>query len=240
MYRNVTISVVIPCLNEEKGIAETLRHIPEIVDEVVVVDNGSTDRTPEIAQSMGAVVAHETVRGYGSAKVRGFKTATKDVIVTADGDGTYPVASIPVLVDALLDSDAGFICGCRFPLDNPDSMAFRNVAGNKVVTWSMSLIFGKSFKDGLSGMYCFRRELLPHFYLISKGWNFSEEIKLEAALHPKIGFRDCHIPYHERHGTSKLSPWAVGVDNMLFLLKKKFLLPHPARRYRREQAAGQP
>jgi glycosyltransferase involved in cell wall biosynthesis len=222
MYRNVTISVVIPCLNEEAGIAQTIRSIPDLVDEVVVVDNGSTDRTAEIARSLGAVVAKEEVRGYGSAKKRGFQTATKDVIVAADGDGTYPLDLLPLLIDAMLETGEGFVCGCRFPLENMKAMSLRNFIGNKIISWTMTILYFHKFGDGLSGMYCFRRELLPYFQIVSKGWNFSEEIKIEAAIRKEIRFRDCHIPFHERQGESKLSPWVVGFQNLYFLFLKRF------------------
>ena len=113
MYNSITISVVIPCLNEEKGIAQTLLSMPEFVDEVIVVDNGSEDRTGEVARDAGAVVVVQPRRGYGIAKRTGFQAATKDVIVTADGDGTYPLEAIPKLIDCMLATGAGFVCGCR-------------------------------------------------------------------------------------------------------------------------------
>jgi len=224
MYRDVTISVVIPCLNEEKGIAQTLRRIPEYVDEVVVVDNGSDDRTGEVARACGAVVVVQPKRGYGIAKRTGFQAATKDVIVTADGDGTYPLEAIPQLIDCMSETGAGFVCGCRFPLRNPDTMTYRNFLGNQAISLAMTWLFHRKFCDGLSGMYCLRREGLIHFRLISDGWNLSEEIKLEAALHPEIGYRECHIPYHERVGTSKLPAWKTGVQNLIFLFRKRFFM----------------
>jgi dolichol-phosphate hexosyltransferase len=230
MYKNVTISVVIPCLNEEKGIAETLRRIPDYVDEVVVVDNGSVDQTGNVARSCGAVVVVQPKRGYGIAKRTGFQAATRDVIVTADGDGTYPLEAIPQLIDCMLETGVGFVCGCRFPLQNPNAMAFRNFFGNQAISLAMTWIFREKFCDGLSGMYCLRRENLSNFRLISDGWNLSEEIKLEAALHPDIGYRECHILYRERVGISKLTPWKTGIENLLFLFRKRFFLPKPGSR----------
>lgn len=229
MYRGTTISVVIPCLNEEQGIAHVLRRIPDYVDEVVVVDNGSVDRTREVAQSLGAIVVREPRRGYGASHRTGFTAATKDVIVTVDGDGTYPVEATRDLVDCLLDSGVGFISGSRFPLRDPNAMEFRNYIGNQFITFAMSLLFGWKFCDGLSGMWCFKTEMLQHLRLVSYGWNISEEIKLEAALHPQVGFREHPIPYHERVGQTKLIPWRVGIDNLLFLIRKRFFMPRPAR-----------
>jgi dolichol-phosphate hexosyltransferase len=227
LHRGVTISLVIPCLNEEKGIAAVLERVPACVDEVVVADNGSIDKTAEVARAHGAVVAVEPRRGYGNAHMAGYRAASKDVIVTADGDGTYPLESITALVDCLLDDGVGFVSGSRFPLQNPAAMAFTNYVGNTAITWWMTILFKQKFCDGLSGMWCFKRAHFPEMHLVSKGWNFSEEIKLEAALHPRIGFRECPIPYHVRVGDTKLMPWRVGVENILFLFAKRFFMPKP-------------
>src|SRR5207245_5470442 len=86
MYKGQSITVIIPCLNEEQGIEQILRSMPDFVDEVIVVDNDSTDRTSEIAASLGATVIREEVRGYGRSYKRGFAGATGDIIITLDGD----------------------------------------------------------------------------------------------------------------------------------------------------------
>src|SRR5438477_5916287 len=85
VYKGQKITVIIPCLNEEQGIEQILRRMPEFVDETIVVDNGSTDRTADIARSLGAQVIREEVRGYGRSYRRGFANATGDIIVTLDG-----------------------------------------------------------------------------------------------------------------------------------------------------------
>ncbi len=99
MYRELTLSVVIPCLNEEKGIAKVLKGMPDCVDEVVVVDNGSMDGTAAVAESLGAKIIFEKEKGYGRAYGAGLPVATGDVIVTLDGDGQYPSAAIPPIID---------------------------------------------------------------------------------------------------------------------------------------------
>jgi len=83
MYKGQTITIIIPCLNEEEGIRLVLDEVPDFVDEVIVVDNNSTDRTAGVAASMGAKVIAETMPGYGRAYKRGFGSATGDVIITA-------------------------------------------------------------------------------------------------------------------------------------------------------------
>src|ERR1022692_438087 len=88
MYKSLTITVIIPCLNEEQGIEKVLRAMPEFVDEVIVVDNNSTDRTSDVAVALGAKVVREQVRGYGRSYKRGFAEATSDLIITLDRKST--------------------------------------------------------------------------------------------------------------------------------------------------------
>ena len=105
MYRDHKITVVIPCLNEEEGIRMVLERIPRFVDEVIVVDNGSTDDTAQIAARLGARVIREDVRGYGRAYKTGLLHAQGDIIVTLDGDHSYPADSLSYLIEALIGSD---------------------------------------------------------------------------------------------------------------------------------------
>src|SRR4029077_8485130 len=102
MYRNQRISVVIPCYNEEDGIQAVLAQMPPIVDEVIVIDNASTDRTAELARAAGAEVVFEGRKGYGRAYKTGFAHARGDILVTMDGDGTHPPESIPLQLPRLV------------------------------------------------------------------------------------------------------------------------------------------
>src|SRR5262245_61223844 len=180
MHRNLSISVVIPCYNEEDGVREVIGRMPPAVDEVVVVDNNCTDRTAEVATSLGARVVAERVPGYGAAYKAGLKAATGDVIVTLDGDGTYPPEEIPRLVDTLVDRGWDFLSASRFPLQDPRAMNFTNRIGNWVLTVAAAVLFGHAIRDSQSGMWVFRRAALGRMTLTSDGMPFSEEIKLEA------------------------------------------------------------
>src|ERR1035437_11102736 len=100
MYKSLSITVIIPCLNEEQGIDKVLRAMPDFVDEVIVVDNNSTDHTSEVAIALGAKVVREPVRGYGRSYKRRFAEATSDLIITLDGDHSYPVDAISYLIEA--------------------------------------------------------------------------------------------------------------------------------------------
>src|SRR5512136_86087 len=132
MYRDRRITVVIPCLNEEKGIVEVLSRMPSFVDEVIVVDNNSTDRTAQLASERGARVIHEKVRGYGRAYKTGLMQSRGDIIVTLDGDHSYPADAISYLLEAFLHSEVRFLSASRFPLKNRKAMSFKHWCGNKI------------------------------------------------------------------------------------------------------------
>jgi hypothetical protein len=222
MYRDYKITVVIPCLNEEKGIQYVLAQVPEFVDEVIVVDNDSTDETGEIARQLGARVIEETVRGYGRAYKTGLYHAQGDIIVTLDGDRSYPVDAVSYLLEALLNSKVGFISASRFPIQNPESMSFKNMVGNRVLSLIMSLLYFRWIHDSQSGMWIFYKDALKKMNLVSDEMAFSEEIKIEALYNPAIGFREIPINYSNRAGEVKLRPWRDGWNNLTFLFKKRF------------------
>jgi dolichol-phosphate hexosyltransferase len=222
VYKSLSITVVIPCLNEEQGIERVLKAMPAFVDEVVVVDNGSTDRTADVAAAYGAKVIREDVRGYGRAYKRGFGVATGDVIVTLDGDHSYPVDAISYLLEAFLHLEADFLNASRFPIRDRRSMSLKHKFGNLVLSLAMSVLFFRWVRDSQSGMWVFRRSILERMKLESDGMAFSEEIKIEALLDPKTRFEEMSIMYTSRLGEIKLNPWRDGIQNLLFLLKKRF------------------
>ncbi|MFH1144946.1 MAG: glycosyltransferase family 2 protein [Candidatus Eisenbacteria bacterium] len=225
MHRGQTISVVIPCYNEEDGIQKVIPGLPDCVDEIVVADNNSKDRTAEVARALGAKVVLETRQGYGAAYKRGLAAATQEIVVTMDGDCTYPMDAIPGLVDFLLDRDLDFVSAARFPLRDPRAMKFSNKLGNWILTAAVRLLYGTRLADSQSGMWVFRRRVLPLLHLTSDGMPFSEEIKIEAVRHPKIRFAEHHIDYRPRVGEVKLRRWRDGWENLRFLAQKRFCRP---------------
>jgi len=222
MHRDLKISVVIPCYNEEEGVRHVIESLPDCVDEVVVIDNNSTDRTAEVATSLGARVVFEGRKGYGAAYKAGLPAAEGDVIVTLDGDGTYPSEQIPELVDHLVDNNLDFISAARFPLQNPKAMNFSNKVGNMALTIAMLLLYGTPIKDSQSGMWVFRTRVLPQLKLTSDGMPLSEEIKIEAIRKKDVAFDEYHVNYHPRVGEVKLEKWRDGFRNLAFLVKKRF------------------
>jgi glycosyltransferase involved in cell wall biosynthesis len=222
MYKGQKITVIIPCLNEEQGIEKVLTRMPAFVDEVIVVDNGSTDRTSEVARSFGATVIREDVRGYGRAYKTGFAQATGDVIVTLDGDHSYPPDAISYLLEAYLHLDVDFLNASRFPVREKGAMSLKHKFGNLVLSLAMSLLYLKWVRDSQSGMWVFRREILKDMTLVSDGMAFSEEIKIEALKNSRVRFAEISILYSSRLGEIKLNPWRDGFANLWFLVKKRF------------------
>ena len=222
MYKSQRITVIIPCLNEEQGIESVLQRMPEFVDEVIVVDNGSTDRTSEIARSFGAQVIREDVRGYGRSYKTGFTSASGDIIVTLDGDHSYPPDAISYLLEAFLHLDVDFLNASRFPVRDRQSMSLKHKLGNVILSAAMSVLYGRWVRDSQSGMWVFRRAMLKGMNLISDGMAFSEEIKIEALKSNRLRFAEISIMYTSRLGEIKLNPWRDGLYNLWFLEKKRF------------------
>ena len=216
------VSVVIPTINEESSIGSVIDEIPEELDaEVVVVDSNSKDRTVEIAQEKGAKIINENRLGYGRAYKTGFENATGDIIVTLDGDLTYPASKIKELVDMLENEKLDFITCDRLTKLEKGVMSLKHRFGNWVLTATAHILFGVKIKDSQSGMWIFRKSILNKLNLTSDEMAFSEEIKIEAW---KKGFRCREIPieYRIRKGEAKLMSWKHGIGNLLFLFRKRF------------------
>ena len=196
--------------------------MPDFVDQIIVVDNGSTDRTSDVAHSYCAEVIREPVRGYGRSYKKGFSRATGDLIVTLDGDHSYPPDAISYLLEALLHLDVDFLNASRFPVRDRNAMSFKHKFGNWMLSLATSLLFFRWVRDSQSGMWVFRRAILAGMQLESDGMAFSEEIKVEALMNPSIRFAEISIQYSSRLGEIKLNPWRDGFHNLFFLVKKRF------------------
>ncbi|MEO8100389.1 MAG: glycosyltransferase family 2 protein [Acidobacteriota bacterium] len=222
MYKSQKITVIIPCLNEEQGIERVLTRMPAFVDEVIVVDNGSTDRTSDVAQSYGAKVVREDVRGYGRAYKTGFSQATGDIIITLDGDHSYPPDAISYLLEAFFHLEVDFLNTSRFPVRDSSAMSLKHKFGNLILSIAMSILYLRWVRDSQSGMWVFRRSILKDMNLVSDGMAFSEEIKIEALKRARGAFMEISIQYSSRLGEIKLNPWRDGFANLWFLVKKRF------------------
>lgn len=224
-----TISVVIPCHNEEQSIGGVVDGARQCADEIIVVDNNSTDATSSVAQMHGARIVVESMHGYGAALLCGFRAARGDLIVTLDGDGQYPTEKIGELTSLLMGNNLDFITASRFPLEHVRAMSRIRQLGNAFLTSATNMLFGLHLRDSQSGMWVFRRSALSFILLESRGMALSEEIKIRFFLHPRMKCAEYHIPYYERTGSSKLSVVSDGLGNFRFLLALRRTLFHSTR-----------
>lgn len=223
MYKGKKISVVIPCYNEELGIGKVLELMPGFIDEVIVVDDASTDNTAKEAARAGVrIINHHTNLGYGASMKTGFKHATGDIIITCDGDRTYPVEHCQRILEHMLEGNLDFISCRRFPLMIPESMEMSRKLGNYFIAWIVNLLFGLKLKDSLTGMWVFRRDILPLLKLECNNFAFTTEIKIESFTNLRIKAKELPIIYDKREGESKIFAIDDGFIILRSILKKRF------------------
>jgi glycosyltransferase involved in cell wall biosynthesis len=230
MKKLKTITVVIPALNEEKGIGSVLLEIPikklkkmGYAVEVMVIDNGSTDKTRHIARTHGATVIIQPVRGYGNAYKAGFANATGDIICTGDADLTYPFKDLPKIIEKMEKENLDFINTNRLKYVNTKVMSKSHIFGNWMLTTITKILFDLPFKDSQSGMWIFKRNIWNKLQVKSSGMPFSQELKIEAYIR---GFRcsEVYIKYRTRAGKEKLNTVRDGLKTVVHLFYKKTFL----------------
>jgi glycosyltransferase involved in cell wall biosynthesis len=228
------VSVVIPCLDEAESIescvlaAQNTLADSDYEGEVVVVDNGSTDGSGELAAGAGARVVREPRRGYGSAYLAGLDAARGRYIVMLDADMTYDAGELPRFVEAL-ENGGDMVLGNRMKGIEPGAMPWlhRHV-GNPVLTGLLNRLFGTKVKDAHCGMRAVRSEALPRLDLRTTGMELASEMVIRAAK-ADLDIRQFPIEYHRRRGESKLATWRDGWRHLRFLLvhspKHLFIAP---------------
>lgn len=195
------VSVVIPCLNEAGTLADCVvraersLEICGIKGEVIVVDNGSTDESRNIAIRLGARVVEVPSRGYGNAVLAGVTAARGSYVVVGDADGSYDFLEIPRFVDKLR---AGFdlVQGCRLPAGGgtvtPGAMRFLHQRwGNPMFSWLARRLFGTTVSDIHCGLKGFRRVLFSELDLRCTGFELNCEVLIEAT---RRGSRVAELP----------------------------------------------
>ena len=217
------LSIVIPAYNEENGIKEiatrvlaiepALREIGMQGLELLVVDDGSKDRTAEVASNIPGVrlIRHPRNKGYGAALKTGFSKATGELIAFLDADGTYPPEYFPKLCCAAMNG-ADLVIGSRMAGEKSQMPITRRV-GNFFFAGLLSLLGRQKVTDSASGMRVFKREILEQIYPLPDGLNLTPVMSTRA-LHEGITIGEIPIPYSERVGRSKLS---VIHDGRVFL-----------------------
>ena len=224
MTENIEVSVVLPCLNEEDSIGVCINKIKDVFaresinGEIIVADNGSIDRSKEIAESCHAKVVSEIRRGYGAAYLCGLREASGEYIIIADSDNTYDFYDIPKFIACLRDG-YDFVIGSRFKgriQKGAMSWSHRYI-GNPILSGICRLFFHTKLSDIHCGMRAFTHDAYRRMGLMALGMEFATEMVV-AALRNRLKVYEIPINYHPRKGKSKLMPLADAWRHIRFML----------------------
>ena len=218
------VSVIIPTRNEAQAIGRVLADLPaDLVTEVLVVDNDSSDETPEIAARLGARVVREPRRGYGRACLTGLAhTSAPDVVVFLDGDYSDRPAELPRLLAPIGDGRADITLGSRLAGPRiPGALPWHAAFGNRLAAGLISLLFGQRITD-LGPFRAARADVLRALALEETTYGWAVEMILKGALR---GFRIVEVPvsYHSRIGKSKISGTISGTVGAAWFIFSRIL-----------------
>lgn len=203
------IKVIIPAFNEEESIPLVIKAIPNSVDEIIVVNNNSTDQTEANAKSAGATVLTEPNKGYGYACLNGMdyiakQTKKPDIIVFLDGDYSDYPEELDKIVAPIIVDDIDFVIGARVPeLREEGSMTGPQIFGNWLATSLMKLFFRSTFTD-LGPFRAIKYEKLLGLYMKDKTYGWTVEMQLKA-LKQNLSYKEIPVNYRNRIGVSKVS-----------------------------------
>jgi len=208
------IKVIIPAYNEEASIGKVIAEIPEIVSEIIVVDNNSSDTTSEVAKKAGATVLFQPKAGYGNACLKGMEYISKektkpDIVVFLDGDYSDYPSEMPKIVAPILENNIDFVVGARAKeLREAGSMTFPQRFGNQLATKLMKLFFNSEFTD-LGPFRAIKYEKLLALNMEDKTYGWTVEMQLKV-LKKKFTYVEVPVNYKNRIGVSKVSGTVKG------------------------------
>lgn len=203
------IKVIIPAYNEAESIAKVIQDIPKIVNEIVVVNNNSTDKTEENAKKAGATVLTETRKGYGYACLKGLEYLTNqspqpDIVVFLDGDYSDYPEELTKVVAPIIEHDIDLVIGARVKhLREAHSMTPQQVFGNWLATYLMKLFFNAKFSD-LGPFRAIKFKKLLNLQMVDTTYGWTVEMQLKALRH-KLTYKEVSVSYKKRIGVSKVS-----------------------------------
>ncbi|UCC95836.1 MAG: glycosyltransferase family 2 protein [Candidatus Omnitrophota bacterium] len=231
----IKVSVVLPCLNEQDAIGACIEKIKDlfckesIKGEIIVVDNGSTDNSAQIAKQLGAQVISQPMRGYGTAYIAGLNEAQGKYLVIGDADNTYDFYEIPKFIQ-LLDEGYELVMGSRFrgKMSKGAMSWSHRFIGNPIITFVFRVFFRTNLSDVLSGMRAFTKNAYMKMSLRCLGMEFGTEM-IFSSLQKKLRITEVAIAYYPRKGKSKLRPfkdaWRYFRFMLLFSPAWLYLLP---------------
>jgi len=211
---NQFIKVIIPAYNEQDSITNVINDIPDIVDEVIVISNNSTDNTEENAKKAGATVLKEERKGYGYACLKGMDYVSKQdkkptIIVFLDGDYSDYPEQLTEIIHPIINDDLDFVIGARAEeLREKGSMTPQQVFGNWLATKLMQLFFRAKFTD-LGPFRAIKYDTLLALNMEDKTYGWTVEMQLKI-LKQKFSYLEIPVKYRNRIGTSKVSGTVKG------------------------------
>lgn len=229
------ISVVVPCRNEATHLEAVVRSIPKIVEEIVIVDNLSTDTTLQVARQIAKKDKRVTVLserresrgvGYGYACITGMQKSTGDYVVCLDGDGSYPTHMIEQMVRFACDNHIDVLLGNRYSHNGPYKLPAYLRMGTRMLSRMASILYGYVFQDVVSGMWVVRREVLQILQLDEGGWDLSLQIKINALCVAGISLDVYPIGQHRRLGRSKQKYFRTGARHVVWLIRHRNRVNH--------------
>lgn len=203
------IKVIIPAFNEEKAIANVIAEIPNTVDEIIVINNNSTDSTEHVAKNAGATVLSETRVGYGYACLKGMEYIANleikpDIVVFLDGDYSDYPEELTQLIEPILNQNIDFVIGARVPnLRETGSMTPQQVYGNRLATFLMKIFFKSKFTD-LGPFRAIKYDKLLGLFMQDKTYGWTIEMQLKV-IKQKLSYVEIPVRYKNRIGVSKVS-----------------------------------
>jgi glycosyltransferase involved in cell wall biosynthesis len=222
---STVVSVVIPAYNEEKTIGNVIEETIQIMDslglpyEIIVVDDGSTDRTREVASRYKAtVLSNGRNRGKGYTLRKGFQHAQGDIVVTIDADGSHKPKEIPDLINPLFNG-ADIVAGSRFLGDGKNHTCKLHMLGNHLINTAIMVLTRKLITDSQTGLRAFKREFLQKIHLESYGYEIETEITVKSL---KNGFKLKEVPIScekRKYNISRLKILSDGFKILKTILK---------------------
>ncbi|MDP4703943.1 MAG: glycosyltransferase family 2 protein [Polaribacter sp.] len=208
------IKLIIPAFNEENSIANVINDVPKIVDEIIVIDNNSTDETAKNAKNAGATVLKEVKKGYGFACLKGLnyianQTIKPTIVVFLDGDYSDYPTQLTSIVQPIIEENIDFVLGARVKeLREPGAMKPQQIFGNWLATNLMKVFFGAKFTD-LGPFRAIKYEKLVALKMTDTTYGWTVEMQLKV-LKKKMSYLEIPVKYRNRIGTSKVSGTVKG------------------------------
>lgn len=224
MMSQPLVSIIIPCMNEEKTIGVCIKKAlasleQEGLDGEIIISDNSSDNSRDIARKLGAIIVIPKNRGYGNAFLEGFRYAKGKYVLLTDADDTYDLMEMPKFMKPLIDNEADFVMGTRLKghIKKGSMPWLHRYIGNPILTGTLNELFKTNISDSHCGMRSITKEAYDKLDLKSEGMEFASEMIIEAAR-KRLRITEVPITYYPRLTPSKLHSWGDGWRHLRFMM----------------------